>query len=124
MSARRRVAALVGCAVLMTLAGAGPAWAGGWWRLSSRMAPTHLAPGATGLLYVTVEDVGDSAISGANEPITISDVLPAGLRITNTEDIDPHNAYKNHAKEPGQWTCTPSNEQRSGVLNRYVDPAL
>jgi hypothetical protein len=109
-----RLAVVLGCVLLAwALANAGSACAAGWWRLSSRVAPTRLAPGATGLLYVTVEDLGDSAISGANNPITIGDVLPAGLKITSTEDIDPHNAYKNHAREPGKWTCTSASEREA-----------
>ncbi len=109
-----RFAIVVACVLLAWgLADAGSACAAGWWRLSSRLAPTRLAPGATGLLYVTVEDLGDSAISGADSPITIGDVLPAGLKIASTESIDPHNAYKNHAREPGEWTCTSASEREA-----------
>ncbi|HTZ63367.1 MAG TPA: hypothetical protein VMB51_04630 [Solirubrobacteraceae bacterium] len=108
-----RLAVALACVLLAVLAGATPACAAGWWRLSSRMAPTRLAPGATGLLSVTVENLGDSAITGADSPITIGDVLPAGLKIASPESIDPHNAYKNHAREPGEWTCTSASQREA-----------
>ena len=44
--------------------GVSPALAGAWWRLSSRAAPTNLAPGGQGLLVVAAEDLGDAGVNG------------------------------------------------------------
>ncbi len=120
MSVRRRVALVSGCVLLAMLASASPAWAGAWWRLSSRVAPTHLAPGTTGVLDVLVEDLGDGGVSGANTPITISDLLPAGLKITNAEGVDPHRASKfRDAKEKAsEWTCTLPSEREAACSTK------
>jgi hypothetical protein len=110
-----RFAVVLGCVLVAVAAGASPAWAGPWWRLSSRLAPTHLAPGATGMLYVTVENLGDGGVSGASAPITIGDVLPAGLKITNTEAVTPHRAssFRNAVEKTHEWTCTVPSEREA-----------
>jgi hypothetical protein len=54
-----------------------------WWHLESRAAPTNLAPGGEGQLIVSASNVGDAqASASAEQPITITDKLPARLTAT------------------------------------------
>ena len=62
-----------------------------WWQLSSSSAPAHLQPGAcegaehaSGSAPVrpgrcAAENLGDLPVSGSTTPVTITDVLPAGV---------------------------------------------
>src|ERR1700729_1845069 len=50
-----------------------------WWHLVSGSRPTNLAPGSEGEIFVTAENVGDASIDGAKTPVTVTDILPAGL---------------------------------------------
>jgi len=107
------------------LLGAAPAFASGWWRISSRVAPTHLAPGSTGILNVAVEDLGDSGVSGATNPITISDVLPAGLKIADPEAVNPHRAskFRDAVEKASEWSCTlPSEREASCSTHMSLRP--
>jgi len=52
------------------------------WQLESSTAPRYLPPGASGLLVVVATNLGDSEISAANVPVTLSEKLPAGLTAT------------------------------------------
>jgi len=66
------------------------------WRVSSRAYPTHLVPGGVGFVRVELQDVGASASTG---PVTVSDVLPAGLRYTGAPLANP-------AGLPEPWECS------------------
>ncbi|HEY1834637.1 MAG TPA: hypothetical protein VGG08_09385, partial [Solirubrobacteraceae bacterium] len=102
---------LVAClllAVTPALASAQPALHA-WWRLSSRAAPTNLPPGGVGLIEVAADDLGDTGVSGAGSPVTITDVLPTGLRVTDPTAVDPHRSRAGHenAEEKAKfWKCT------------------
>jgi hypothetical protein len=69
---------VLGSAALLA-ADASPALAGGWWRLSSRAAPSALPPGGKAIITVSATNVGDGGINAANSPVTIKDTLPASL---------------------------------------------
>ena len=76
---RRAVALLV---VALATAAALPAAAGAdspaAWRLDV-LANTTAAPGATLTFYVQAANTGDTAASGASDPIVVSGTLPSGL---------------------------------------------
>jgi hypothetical protein len=82
----RRTLTAVGVAALATtmlsLASAAPAFAGGWWHLSARAAPTYLAPGGQATIILTATNVGDGGVTATARPVTITDVLPPGLEAT------------------------------------------
>ena len=50
-----------------------------WWHLTSDARPTNLAPESEGEVVVDAENVGDAGIDGARTPVTVTDMLPAGL---------------------------------------------
>ena len=58
---------------------ASPALAGAWWRLSSRAAPSVLAPGGKATIVVSATNLGDSGIDAMTDPVMVKDVLPPGL---------------------------------------------
>ncbi len=65
--------------VLLLVAGASPALAGAWWRLSSRAAPSSLPPGGTAAIFVSATNVGDGGVNATTSPVTIKDTLPPNL---------------------------------------------
>jgi hypothetical protein len=68
------------CISLLSLAaGAAPALAGAWWRLSARAAPSNLQPGQRAILEVGATDVGDVGVIATTKPVTITDTLPPSL---------------------------------------------
>jgi hypothetical protein len=72
-----------------------------WWHLASASAPTYLAPGKEAMIVVTATNLGDAAVKASpGEPVTISDVLPAGLVLTgaNPSVCSPEAV-------PGQHMC-------------------
>jgi hypothetical protein len=83
--------------------------AGPWWALSARAAPTYLAPGQTGLIDVSADDLGDEGISGASDRVTISDLLPEGLEASEPAAINAHRARAGNrgtVEEKAHWSCT------------------
>jgi hypothetical protein len=53
------------------------------WGLVTRLAPTHLAPGAQGEVVGVLVNLGDAPVLATElNPVTITDVLPAGLKAT------------------------------------------
>ena len=58
---------------------ANPALAGAWWRLSSRAAPSALAPGGKATIVVSATNVGDGGVDATTDPVMVKDVLPPGL---------------------------------------------
>lgn len=51
-----------------------------WWHLEASATPTNLDPGGEGQIAVTARNLGDEAVNGAAQAVTIADALPAGLR--------------------------------------------
>ncbi len=56
-----------------------PAFAGAWWRLSARAAPTLLPPGGKATLILTASNVGAGRVNATSTPVRITDSLPADL---------------------------------------------
>ncbi len=69
--------------VLAALVGTAPAAAETpempWWKLSSRAAPTDLAPGSESEIIVTAIDMGDAEVNGGSNPVELTDKLPPRL---------------------------------------------
>ena len=99
-------ASLALVALALSLAcGASPAYAGAWWRLSSRDAPSDLMPGGRASIILTASNVGDSGVDATKTAVTISDELPAGL-----EAIAIHGAPAFELVEEGhQMSCELAN---------------
>ena len=91
--------------LVLSLAGASPALAGGWWRLSSRAAPSRLQPGQKAILEVEATDVGDVGVNATSKPVTITDTLPPNLeaiRITGQPAMRGEQAQKMSCEPPTQ----------------------
>jgi hypothetical protein len=69
------VLAVFASLTLASTAGAAQAPGAGW-EVSSRLYPTHIAPGAKGIVTVQVYNVG---AGGSKGTVTMTDVLPPGL---------------------------------------------
>ncbi len=85
------------------------AFAGAWWGLSARAAPTFLAPGGEGVIDVAADDMGDTGITGAVSEVTIKDVLPTGLTVTEAGAVNPHRArvgQGNAQERAADWKCS------------------
>jgi hypothetical protein len=82
----RRSLVTVGVGVVagavLSLAAAAPAFAGAWWRLSSRAAPTYLTAPGKATIIVAATNVGDGSVNATTAPVRIKDVLPPGLEAT------------------------------------------
>jgi uncharacterized repeat protein (TIGR01451 family) len=57
-----------------------------WWHIDSGSRPASIPAGGSGELVVSVENVGDAQAVG---PVTVADVLPAGLRATGIAGSAP-----------------------------------
>jgi hypothetical protein len=79
------IAPIAGCLMALGTAPASAASTAAWWGLSSATRPTNLPPGGTGTLFVVATNLGDGAINAKENPITISDTLPAGVEATGVE---------------------------------------
>ena len=56
------------------------------WEATSRMYPTHLTPGAEGIVVVQVYDIGAGYSKGT---VTMTDALPPGLEATSAVTMTP-----------------------------------
>ncbi len=76
----RPVGVLGGVVVLLCLAWCGVACAREpWWHVNTVSAPPSLA-GGEGRLVLEVSNVGDAAVDGVGDPVSIVDVLPVGVK--------------------------------------------
>ncbi len=125
-SRRRRLLVLLGVLVLATAATTAQASAAPFWRLSSRAAPTNLAPGSTGLLVVVAEDLGDSGVKGDGSHVQISDALPQGLSLSGgAVAVRAHRSYPvtGEAEEEAFWSCESKDDQHISCSTSLDIPA-
>jgi len=54
-----------------------------WWHVTVASTPSYLSPGASGQLLVSVSNLGDGVADGAASPVSVTDVLPAGVRVSS-----------------------------------------
>jgi hypothetical protein len=85
-----RAAGAVSAVVLVALACAAPVSAAGpFWVIDQQTAPRNIAPGGEGRVVVTATNLGGAPADGSVTPITLNDVLPAGLTATSVEGFVP-----------------------------------
>ena len=53
-----------------------------WWHVNTVSAPAS-QPGGEGRLVLEVSNLGDAAVDGFTDPVTIVDRLPAGVTVPN-----------------------------------------
>jgi hypothetical protein len=113
-------------AVVTVLLMAAPALAGPWWKLSARAAPTNLPPGGQGLIEVAADDLGDDGVSGATHAVTIKDILPQGVVVSDPAAINPHRARagnRGSKEELSHWMCTVAHEREVTCATSLAIPA-
>ncbi|HEX4437845.1 MAG TPA: hypothetical protein VH061_13725 [Solirubrobacteraceae bacterium] len=117
MSTRTRIAAMLGalvlCATLVCVAGAGAASAASaWWTLDTVAAPTNLHTGEEGVVMMTAVNNGYRPLIAEAKPVTFTDTLPPGLKITKIEGAAAgvYKNFKNH--KPVTLKCTIEAEGR------------
>ena len=104
LTAALTLAALCACAPSALAAGA-------WWRVSARAAPTNLKAGKPGLITAYALDIGDQGVSGATDQITLTDVLPAGITVTEAAAVRAHRSAVQE-NEKANWECALSEAGR------------
>jgi len=87
-------------------ASASAAGAGARWELSSRAAPTNLPPGGEGFITIAADDIGTVGISGANSRLTVTDLLPAGVVVSEPAKVSGHLARTESEEEEATWQCS------------------
>ncbi|HTZ63861.1 MAG TPA: hypothetical protein VMB51_07125 [Solirubrobacteraceae bacterium] len=116
--AARAVVGLAGAAALVCSGSAAyavsalAASGGARWELSSRAAPTNLPPGGEGVITVAADDLGDAGISGQASRLTLTDVLPTGLRVSDPSEVSGHLARSQSEEEAETWECAVTGEER------------
>ncbi len=109
----RVIAMACGAVLVLALAFAPSALAAARWQLSSRAAPTNLPPGSEDLVNVAADDLGDVGVSGASSEVTITDVLPSGLKVSDPSAVDPHWARSQSLEEKEEtWQCSVTEQER------------
>jgi hypothetical protein len=73
------------CIAVVGAAPASAASTSAWWHLWSGTRPTNLPPHGEGTIIVVASNIGDGSINAKEAPITVSDILPAGLEVTGVE---------------------------------------
>jgi hypothetical protein len=58
-----------------------------WWQVSTGARPGNLPPGGEGTIAVKAVNIGDGSTTAAT---TLTDVLPAGLKVAEREDAEGH----------------------------------
>jgi hypothetical protein len=85
------VGALAGVALLVVLVPAALAQSP-WWRLVSFARPSYLPRGGRGQLVVTAANLGNGIADGGSTPVSITDVLPAGVKVIENAKGEAKNA--------------------------------
>jgi hypothetical protein len=100
--------------VLTGMVFAGSAWANARWVLASRAAPTNLPPGGEGLLIVGADDFGNVGVNGSTNHVTLTDVLPTGLKVSDPKAVNPHwsRGGQSEKEKEETWNCTVTQEER------------
>ncbi len=75
----RITAIALGVLLALLVVGAAPAFAGAWWRLSARPAPSALVPGQKATIVLSATNVGDGGVNATSVPVAIKDALPPDL---------------------------------------------
>ena len=103
-----RLGVVLAGVLVVALMGAAPAFAGAWWRLSARAAPTLLIPGQKATIAITATNVGDGGVNATSTPVTIKDVLPAGLQASEIRGEPAFHKEASHLMscELATLTCT------------------
>jgi hypothetical protein len=119
LASKRLLAGTAAVVALLALAGAPAAAAEApLWQLSSTSTPTNLPPGGTGEIVAAVSNLGDAPVNGASTPVSIADVLPAGLSATAIHATVGPNAFFGEPvcelPTPNTGSCT-----YTGVLAPY-----
>jgi hypothetical protein len=107
-------ASLLGCVTASSASAAGP-----WWHLESSATPTNLPPGGKGEIVVTASDIGEEAVNGSANPVTITDMLPNGLSASVSAISGEVRNTRDGAGGP--VTCSPASLSCtfSGTLEPY-----
>ncbi len=90
------------------------------WTVTSFTIPTNLppTPGSKGTYRVYVQNTGDAPSDGS--PVTITDTLPAGLKLTSGAEVTGVKTEEGYALSCAGLTCTyaavAGNEGHSGVV--------
>jgi hypothetical protein len=76
------------------------------WRVTARAYPTSLPPGSRGFVELRVYDVGAELRNG---PVTVTDVLPAGVKYTGVAPtVFGERPPFNKGETPEPWACVGS----------------
>lgn len=111
---------LLGAFALLVCVGSGTALArGAHWHILATSAPTNLVQGQTGLLSITVVNLGDASVmTPTGDPIVITDVLPAGV-----EAVSPMGAGVMGGGEQKSSNCSALPQLRcevTGLIQPFV----
>ncbi len=115
------VMGMLACASSAVAVAPPPAWAP-----VGVSGPTNLPPEGSGVIAVYVQNVGGAANSGGAEPLTVTDVLPAGLVTAGPAEAESGEDWA------GAWSCPGSGAGQSTVTctfsgalaNGLVSPAI
>jgi hypothetical protein len=123
MRARRLLAGMVSCGLLMLLGGA-QADAAVIWRLGSNSAPTYLQQGGEGLIVASAANLGDTQLTpSATHPLTITDRLPAGLQVPAGAPIQGLISVPGALAEQALEECTVEEPERREVVCKTASAA-
>jgi hypothetical protein len=101
----------------------GSAWADARWALSSRAAPTNLPPGKEGLLVIGADDLGNVGVRSLAHEVTITDVLPHGVRVADPAKVNPHWARSGQTPKEKEetWKCVVTQEDQEVTCATSLD---
>lgn len=69
-------------ALVLACTGSAGAAEGPWWHLMTSTEPAPLTPGHRGEILVSATNLGDAPVNGTLSPVTVTDVLPTGMKAT------------------------------------------